>query len=171
MGFIEGGKGEIVKIIHRHCFSRHGIAVVDEISQHDQYSAKGRQDIQGRVRLLLRHASKISFCLFLFSIYHLERLSLECELSLSSISLFKDSPTGLYVSLTSFLGLNQEHVMWYYNKTSYPVYLHIKRTRKEVILIYSINCVQDFVSLSGTSFMFKVSDEYLDKTRYISIVI
>ncbi|CAL1686614.1 unnamed protein product [Lasius platythorax] len=43
-----------------------------------------------------------------------------------------DSPTGLYVSLTSFLGLGQEHVMWYYDKTSYPVYLHIKRTRKEI---------------------------------------
>lgn len=43
-----------------------------------------------------------------------------------------DSPNGLYVSLTSFLGLSQEHVMWYYNKTSYPVYLHIKRTRKEI---------------------------------------
>lgn len=43
-----------------------------------------------------------------------------------------DSSSGLYVSLTSFLGLSQEHVMWYYNKTSYPVYLHIKRTRKEI---------------------------------------
>ncbi|GAB1862828.1 Ubiquitin carboxyl-terminal hydrolase [Camponotus japonicus] len=43
-----------------------------------------------------------------------------------------DSPSGLYVSLTSFLGLSQDHVMWYYNKTLYPVYLHIKRTRKEI---------------------------------------
>ncbi|XP_029173913.1 ubiquitin carboxyl-terminal hydrolase 5 isoform X2 [Nylanderia fulva] len=43
-----------------------------------------------------------------------------------------DSDTGLYVSLTSFLGLGQEHVMWYYSKTSYPVFLHVKRTRKEI---------------------------------------
>ncbi|XP_050444906.1 ubiquitin carboxyl-terminal hydrolase 5 [Cataglyphis hispanica] len=43
-----------------------------------------------------------------------------------------DSPTGLYVSLTSFLGLGQDHVMWYYNKSSNPVFLHIKRTKKEI---------------------------------------
>lgn len=46
---------------------------------------------------------------------------------------FKDSPNGLYVSLTSFLGLNKGYAMWYYKKTSYAVYLHIKRTKKEVI--------------------------------------
>ncbi|KAM0730160.1 Ubiquitin carboxyl-terminal hydrolase 5 [Formica fusca] len=43
-----------------------------------------------------------------------------------------DSPTGLYVSLTSFLGLNKGYAMWYYKKTSYAVYLHIQRTKKEI---------------------------------------
>lgn len=125
----------------RHCFPRHGVDNVDETPEHDQCPAKGRQDIQGGVRLLLRHASKIS------------PLSFFCPTSAIIIlmkisSSFKDSPTGLYVSLTSFLGLGQEHVMWYYDKTSYPVYLHIKRTRKEVILIYSANYIEELLSLN-----------------------
>lgn len=42
---------------------RHGADGVDETPGQDQRPARRRQDIQGRVRLLLRHASKITvFC-------------------------------------------------------------------------------------------------------------
>lgn len=113
-------------------------------------------------------------CLFLFSIP-----PGATSMNYRKFFFIQDSSSGLYVSLTSFLGLSQEHVMWYYNKTSYPVYLHIKRTRKEVILIYSRNYIEDLVSLSGTlpfkqftmSFIFKVSDECFANTRYSSIVV
>ncbi|KAG7204041.1 hypothetical protein KM043_001900 [Ampulex compressa] len=43
-----------------------------------------------------------------------------------------DTVTGLYVSLTTFLGLGQDHVMRYYNLTKNAVYLHIKRIKKEI---------------------------------------
>ncbi|XP_012057179.1 PREDICTED: ubiquitin carboxyl-terminal hydrolase 5 [Atta cephalotes] len=43
-----------------------------------------------------------------------------------------DTTTGLYVNLTTFLGLGQEHVTRYYENTGNPVYLHIKRTKKEI---------------------------------------
>lgn len=53
-----------------------------------------------------------------------------------TISYFKDSPTGLYVNLTTFLGLGQDHVQHYYQLTNNPVFLHIKRTKKEVSHLY-----------------------------------
>ncbi|KAF5292902.1 hypothetical protein FQR65_LT11154 [Abscondita terminalis] len=40
--------------------------------------------------------------------------------------------TGLYVSLTSFLGLGREHVERYYEKTGHSVFLHMRRLRHEV---------------------------------------
>ncbi|KZC06438.1 PREDICTED: ubiquitin carboxyl-terminal hydrolase 5 [Dufourea novaeangliae] len=43
-----------------------------------------------------------------------------------------DSPTGLYVNLTTFLGLGQDHLERYYQLTENPVFLHIKRRRKEI---------------------------------------
>ncbi|EZA52425.1 ubiquitin carboxyl-terminal hydrolase 5 [Ooceraea biroi] len=43
-----------------------------------------------------------------------------------------ETPTGLYVSLTSFVGLGQDHVLRYYQQTGNPVYLHIRRIRREV---------------------------------------
>ncbi|XP_015606873.1 ubiquitin carboxyl-terminal hydrolase 5 [Cephus cinctus] len=43
-----------------------------------------------------------------------------------------DSETGLYVSLTSFLGLGRDHVERYSNLTGYHDYLHIRRTRKKI---------------------------------------
>lgn len=43
-----------------------------------------------------------------------------------------DSPTGLYVNLTSFLGLGQEYVLDYYYLSKNPVFLHIRRKRKEI---------------------------------------
>lgn len=44
-----------------------------------------------------------------------------------------DSPTGLYINLTTFLGLGQDHVSRYYELTKNPVFLHIKRTKKEIV--------------------------------------
>ncbi|XP_076234038.1 ubiquitin specific protease 5 isoform X2 [Calliopsis andreniformis] len=44
----------------------------------------------------------------------------------------KDTSTGLYVSLTTFLGLGQDHIQHYYQLTKNPVFLHIKRRRKEI---------------------------------------
>ncbi|XP_033328036.2 ubiquitin specific protease 5 [Megalopta genalis] len=43
-----------------------------------------------------------------------------------------DSLTGLYVSLSSFLGLGQDHVQRYYLLSKNPVFLHIKRTKEEI---------------------------------------
>ncbi|XP_076283534.1 ubiquitin specific protease 5 [Lasioglossum baleicum] len=43
-----------------------------------------------------------------------------------------DSLTGLYVSLTSFLGLGQDFVQHYYELSKNPVFLHIKRTKEEI---------------------------------------
>ncbi|XP_034176888.1 ubiquitin specific protease 5 [Osmia lignaria lignaria] len=43
-----------------------------------------------------------------------------------------DSSTGLYVNLTTFLGFGQDHVEHYYQLTNNPVFLHIKRRRKEI---------------------------------------
>lgn len=43
-----------------------------------------------------------------------------------------DTPTGLYVSLATFIGLGQDHVLRYYQQTGNPVFLHVKRTKKEI---------------------------------------
>lgn len=43
-----------------------------------------------------------------------------------------DTYTGLYVNLTTFLGLGQDYVQHYYLLTDNPVFLHIKRKRKEI---------------------------------------
>ncbi|XP_076762013.1 ubiquitin specific protease 5 [Xylocopa sonorina] len=43
-----------------------------------------------------------------------------------------DTPTGLYVNLTTFLGLGHDYVQDYYELTENPVFLHIKRNRKEI---------------------------------------
>ncbi|XP_076637563.1 ubiquitin specific protease 5 [Colletes latitarsis] len=43
-----------------------------------------------------------------------------------------DTCTGLYVSLSTFLGLGQDHVQRYYQLTKNPVFLHIKRRREEI---------------------------------------
>ncbi|CAK9822790.1 Ubiquitin carboxyl-terminal hydrolase 5 [Anthophora retusa] len=43
-----------------------------------------------------------------------------------------DTPTGLYVNFTTFLGLGQDYVQHYYQLTENPVFLHIKRRRKEI---------------------------------------
>jgi len=41
-----------------------------------------------------------------------------------------ESPGGLYVGLSSFLGLSRECVELHYRKTLEPLYLHIRKTRK-----------------------------------------
>ncbi|KAB0792518.1 hypothetical protein PPYR_14477 [Photinus pyralis] len=43
-----------------------------------------------------------------------------------------ESETGLYVSLTSFLGFGRCHVERYFRKTGHSVFLHIRRERREV---------------------------------------
>ncbi|EFN75726.1 ubiquitin carboxyl-terminal hydrolase 5 [Harpegnathos saltator] len=43
-----------------------------------------------------------------------------------------DTPTGLYISLSTFVGLGQDHVLRYHQQTGNPVFLHLKRTRKEI---------------------------------------
>ncbi|XP_066585269.1 ubiquitin carboxyl-terminal hydrolase 5 [Prorops nasuta] len=44
-----------------------------------------------------------------------------------------DSATGLYCNLTSFLGFGQDYILQYYELTNNPIFLHIKRTKKEVL--------------------------------------
>lgn len=43
-----------------------------------------------------------------------------------------ETETGLYVSLTSFLGFGHSHVERYYRKTGHSVFLHMRRERREV---------------------------------------
>ncbi|XP_003395686.1 ubiquitin carboxyl-terminal hydrolase 5 [Bombus terrestris] len=43
-----------------------------------------------------------------------------------------DTCSGLYVNLTTFLGLGTDYVQNYYQLTKNPVFLHIKRRRKEI---------------------------------------
>ncbi|CAG9856066.1 unnamed protein product [Phyllotreta striolata] len=43
-----------------------------------------------------------------------------------------ESDTGLYVSLTTFLGFGRDHVERYFNKTNHGVFLHIRREKYEV---------------------------------------
>lgn len=45
----------------------------------------------------------------------------------------KESDTGLFVSLTSFLGLGKDFVEPYYQKTNHAVFLHIRRLKTEVV--------------------------------------
>lgn len=44
----------------------------------------------------------------------------------------QETSTGLYVSLTSFLGFGQEHVEGYYRKTGNAAFLHIYREKIEL---------------------------------------
>lgn len=44
----------------------------------------------------------------------------------------QETPTGLYVSLTTFLGFGQEYVEGYYRKTGNAVFLHIFREKIEL---------------------------------------
>lgn len=45
---------------------------------------------------------------------------------------FQETPTGLYVSLTTFLGFGQDYVEGYYRKTGNAVFLHIFREKIEL---------------------------------------
>lgn len=44
----------------------------------------------------------------------------------------QETPTGLYISLTSFLSFGDEHVRGYYQKTDNAVFLHIFREKIEL---------------------------------------
>lgn len=54
----------------------------------------------------------------------------ECVLSYDT----PESDTGLYISLTTFLGLGRDYVDLYYKKTKHAVFLHYLRTKKEIPL-------------------------------------
>ncbi|KAJ8964323.1 hypothetical protein NQ314_004993 [Rhamnusium bicolor] len=43
-----------------------------------------------------------------------------------------ETDTGIYVSLSSFIGLGRDHVERYFKKTGQAVYLHLRRERHEV---------------------------------------
>lgn len=47
-------------------------------------------------------------------------------------SILQETETGLYVCMSTFLGLGKKYVEWFYNKTGNAVFLHIRRIRKEV---------------------------------------
>ncbi|KRT81917.1 hypothetical protein AMK59_5753, partial [Oryctes borbonicus] len=51
----------------------------------------------------------------------------ECVLSFDN----PETDTGLYVSLSSFLGFGKEYVKDYYLKSGYGVFLHIRREKHE----------------------------------------
>lgn len=56
------------------------------------------------------------------------------KLDLKRIStFFQETDTGLYVSLSSFLGLGKDHLERHFRKTGESVYLHLRRERREVI--------------------------------------
>ncbi|XP_030746487.1 ubiquitin carboxyl-terminal hydrolase 5 isoform X1 [Sitophilus oryzae] len=52
----------------------------------------------------------------------------ECVYSFDS----PESPTGLYIGLTTFIGLGRNHVERHFKKTGEAVYLHLKRICREV---------------------------------------
>ncbi|XP_074646299.1 ubiquitin carboxyl-terminal hydrolase 5-like [Tubulanus polymorphus] len=52
----------------------------------------------------------------------------ECVYSFDS----PDCETGLYVCMNTFLGLGKDFVEEHFNKTRSPVYLHLKRIRREI---------------------------------------
>ncbi|XP_017890085.1 ubiquitin carboxyl-terminal hydrolase 5 [Ceratina calcarata] len=72
---------------------------------------------------LMKHLSKIRIPQKTDKIY-----KDECVYSFDT----PDTPTGLYINLTTFLGLGRDHVMNYYDSTQNPVFLHVKRKRKEI---------------------------------------
>ncbi|XP_052286427.1 ubiquitin carboxyl-terminal hydrolase 5-like isoform X2 [Dreissena polymorpha] len=53
----------------------------------------------------------------------------ECAFSFDN----PESETGLYVCMNTFLGFGKKHVERYFKKTGNRVFLHLKRTRKEVV--------------------------------------
>lgn len=56
---------------------------------------------------------------------------------------WQESETGLYVSLTSFLGFGKNHVERYYQKSKHAVFLHIKRNKIEVKLFIAFSRLLD----------------------------
>lgn len=49
----------------------------------------------------------------------------------------QESQDGIYVSLSTFIGLGREHVERYYKKTNRALYLHIRREKHEVVQRHS----------------------------------
>jgi ubiquitin carboxyl-terminal hydrolase 5/13 len=80
-------------------------------------------------------------CVFSFDNPVRRRISIVAKLSIFILLfLCQESETGLYVSLTSFLGFGKDHVERYYQKTKHAVFLHIKRNKTEVIrVVFEVN--------------------------------
>ena len=55
------------------------------------------------------------------------------------LSILQETGTGLYVCMSTFLGLGKKYVEWFFNKTGNAVFLHIRRIRKEVSFTLSIH--------------------------------
>ena len=48
------------------------------------------------------------------------------------VIIFQRSEGGLFIDLNAFLAFGKDYVVWNYEKTGNPVYLHIKQTKKFV---------------------------------------
>lgn len=77
------------------------------------------------MRVLLRHACKYTERM----IFYHNRIILWNRLLFGRA---QQTSTGLYVSLTTFLGFGQEYVEGYYRKTGNAVFLHIFREKIEL---------------------------------------
>lgn len=62
---------------------------------------------------------------------HIDHIWLKLDLKSIATS-FQETDTGLYVSLSSFLGLGKDHLERHFQKTGEAVYLHLRRERREV---------------------------------------
>lgn len=59
---------------------------------------------------------------------HLFKVRLMCFLCFNP----QETPTGLFVSLTSFLAFGKDYVDGYYQHTKNAVFLHIRREKREI---------------------------------------
>ena len=62
----------------------------------------------------------------------LDKVILNMLSPLNIIVCLQETETGLYVCLNTFLGFGKRYVEKYFRKTGNGVFLHIRRTRKEV---------------------------------------
>lgn len=81
----------------------------------------------------------------------------------------KESPNGLYINMTTFVGLGQDHVDNYFQKTNNPVFLRLKRLKKEVSPRYSMNYpnfddLPKFIRILNLRLMSLMLDSFLFKS-------
>lgn len=60
---------------------------------------------------------------------------------------YQETPTGLYVSLTTFLGFGADYVSKYFEHIGNGVFLHIKRTKHEVRSIVIYFCSEKILTI------------------------